>query len=97
MLFFVYFFPALFYEYESILATRNMDSTAVGIPTLQFDPDRYPHATLKAFNDFIEQFEFRYTQNLQKVSYSFCCKLYKVVIESILVPSIVLANITFPP
>ena len=37
-----------------------MDSTAVGIPSLQFDPDKYPHATLKAFNDFIEQFEFRY-------------------------------------
>lgn len=31
-----------------------------GIPSLQFDPDKYPYATLKAFNDFIEQFEFRY-------------------------------------
>ena len=31
-----------------------------GIPNLQFDPDKHPHATLKAFNDFIEQYEFRY-------------------------------------
>ena len=31
-----------------------------GIPNLQFDPDKHPHATLKAFNDFVEQYEFRY-------------------------------------
>ena len=31
-----------------------------GIPNLQFDPDLHPHSTLKAFNDFVEQFEFRY-------------------------------------
>ena len=31
-----------------------------GIPNLQFDPDKHPHATLKSFNDFIEQYEFRY-------------------------------------
>ena len=31
-----------------------------GIPNLQFDPDLHPHSTLKAFNDFIEQYEFRY-------------------------------------
>ena len=47
-----------------------MDSTAVGIPTLQFDPDRYPHATLKAFNDFIEQFEFRYNAQYPEPSKS---------------------------
>ena len=38
-----------------------MDSSSPrGIPNLQFDPDRHPHSTLKAFNDFVEQFEFRY-------------------------------------
>ena len=26
---------------------RNMDSTAVGIPSLQFDPDKCEHANLK--------------------------------------------------
>ena len=26
---------------------RNMDSTAVGILSLQFDPDKYEHANLK--------------------------------------------------
>ena len=51
-----YLFLLQFNAYESILATRNMDSTTVVIPSLQFDPDKYPHATLKAFNDFIEQF-----------------------------------------
>ena len=34
--------------------------TLRGIPNLQFNPDRFPHATLKAFNEFIEQYEFRY-------------------------------------
>ena len=34
-----------------------MDSTGTGIPPLQF---KHPHATLKAFIDFIDQFEFRY-------------------------------------
>ena len=47
-----------------------MDSTAVGIPTLQFDPDRYPHATLKSFNDFIDQFEFRYNAQYPEPSKS---------------------------
>ena len=43
-----------------------MDLTAVdtnsprGVPSLQFNPDHHPHSTLKAFNDFVEQFEFRY-------------------------------------
>ena len=27
---------------------RNMDSTTVGISSLQFDPDKYQHANLKA-------------------------------------------------
>ena len=31
-----------------------------GVPGLQFDPDKHPHATLKAFNEFVEQYEFRY-------------------------------------
>ena len=31
-----------------------------GVPNLQFDPDRHPYSTLKAFNEFIEQYEFRY-------------------------------------
>ena len=44
--------------------------TAAGIPTLQFDPDRYPHATLKAFNDFIEQFKFRYNAQYPEPSKS---------------------------
>ena len=28
--------------------------------SVQFNPDDYPHATLKAFNEFIEQYEYRY-------------------------------------
>ena len=35
-------------------------STPTGITSLQFNPDKYPHATLKAFNEFIEQYEFCY-------------------------------------
>ena len=47
------------------MATRykmEFDSapTLRGIPNLQFNPDRFPHATLKAFNEFIEQYEFPY-------------------------------------
>ena len=45
---------------NQFLATRNMNSTEAGISPLQFNPDKHPHATLKAFNDFIGQFEFRY-------------------------------------
>ena len=26
----------------------------------KFNPDRFPHATLKTFNEFIEQYKFRY-------------------------------------
>ena len=40
-----------------------MDSSNVfprGVPCLQFNPDNHPHSTLKAFNEFVEQFEFRY-------------------------------------
>ena len=29
-------------------------------PTPRRIPNRFPHATLKAFNEFIEQYEFRY-------------------------------------
>ena len=45
-----------------------MDSTTVGMPTLQFDPDKYLHATLKAFNDFIEEFEFCYNAQHPELS-----------------------------
>ena len=31
-----------------------------GTQNLQFNPDQFPHATLKAFNEFIEQYEVRY-------------------------------------
>ena len=31
-----------------------------GAPTLQFNSDDHPYSTLKAFNEFIEQYEFRY-------------------------------------
>ena len=31
-----------------------------GIPKLQFNPDDYPHSTLKAFTDFVEQYSYRY-------------------------------------
>ena len=37
-----------------------MDQSPRGIPSLQFDPDKHPHATLKAFNEFVEQYGFRY-------------------------------------
>ena len=55
---------------NQFLATRNMDSTGIGIPSLQFNPDKHPHATLKAFNDFIEQFEFRYNAQYPEPSRS---------------------------
>ena len=38
----------------------QIDNSPRGVPSLQFDPDKHPHATLKAFNDFVEQYEFRY-------------------------------------
>ena len=38
----------------------SIENSPRGVPNLQFDPDKHPHATLKAFNDFIEQYEFRY-------------------------------------
>ena len=40
-----------------------MDANTIsprGVPNLQFDPDKHPHATLKAFNEFVDQYEFRY-------------------------------------
>ena len=33
---------------NQILVMRNMDSPTVGISSLQFDPDKYQHANLKA-------------------------------------------------
>ena len=35
-------------------------TTPRGIQNLQFNPDWFPHATLKAFNELIEQYEYRY-------------------------------------
>ena len=35
-------------------------TTLRAIQNFQFNPDRLPHATLKAFNEFIEQYKFRY-------------------------------------
>ena len=42
---------AIFILINQFLATRNMDSTGTGITSLQFNPDKHPHATLKAFNE----------------------------------------------
>ena len=36
---------------NQFLATRNVDSTGIGKPSLQFNLDKDPHATLKAFNE----------------------------------------------
>ena len=38
-----------------------------GVPNLQFNPDSHPHCTLKAFNEFIEQYEFRYDAQFPEV------------------------------
>ena len=38
----------------------NTATTPRGIKNLQRNPERFPHATLKVFNKFIEQYEFRY-------------------------------------
>ena len=38
----------------------NTATTPHEIQNLQFNPDRFQHATLKAFNEFIEQYEFCY-------------------------------------
>ena len=38
----------------------DIATTPRGIQNLQFNPDRFPHATLKASNEFIEQYEFGY-------------------------------------
>ena len=44
----------------SFLATGNMDFPRIGIPSLQFNQHKQPHATLKALNDFLEQRQFRF-------------------------------------
>ena len=36
------------------------DGTPRGVLNLSFDPDRHTHCVLKAFNSFVEQYEFRY-------------------------------------
>ena len=45
---------------NQFLATRNKDSTRIAIPSLQCNLDKHPHAAVKTFNNFVEQFEFRY-------------------------------------
>ena len=45
----------------------NTTSQPLGIPVLQFNPDDHPHSTLKAFNEFIEQYEFRYDAQFPEV------------------------------
>ena len=42
------------------MATAIDDETPRGVQRLQFDPDMYPHCALKAFNEFVEQYSFRY-------------------------------------
>ena len=41
------------------MATGN-EGTPRGVQALNFDPDKYPHCVLKAFNEFVEQYSFRY-------------------------------------
>ena len=36
------------------------DGTPRGVQNLSFDPDKHTHCVLKAFNTFVEQYEFRY-------------------------------------
>ena len=36
------------------------DETPRGVRSLHFDPDKHTHCVLKAFNEFVEQYEFRY-------------------------------------
>lgn len=43
-----------------------MDSTGISMPSLQFSLDKHPHATWKAFDDFIEQFELSYNAQYPK-------------------------------
>ena len=38
----------------------NTATTPRGILNSQFNPDRFPNATLKTFNQFIEKYEFWY-------------------------------------
>ena len=38
-----------------------------GVPVLTFNPDDHPHSTLKAFNEFLEQYEFRYEAQYTEV------------------------------
>ena len=45
---------------NQFLATSNTDFCGIGIPSVQYNQDKHPHSTLKAFNDFIGQFEFCY-------------------------------------
>ena len=55
-----YFYLILCYLVSNSDEIKMEYSTPTGITNLQFNPDKYPHATLKAFNEFIEQYEFRY-------------------------------------
>ena len=55
------------YNFISIYADKDIKWNSVytattphEIQNLQFNPDRFPHATLKVFNEFIEQYDFSY-------------------------------------
>ena len=43
------------------------DGTPRGVSGLAFDPDKHPHCVLKAFNSFVEQYEFRYDAQFPEV------------------------------
>ena len=63
------------------LATRNMDSTRIGIPSLKFNSDKQQHASSKAFNDFIEQSEFRYNAQYPDPSSNAKCQCERELAE----------------
>ena len=45
---------------NQFFARRNIGFTGISIPSLQFNRNKHPHASLKAFNDLIEHFELQY-------------------------------------
>ena len=57
-------------------------SVTRGIATLQFNPDRCPHATLKAFKELIQQFDFAISHSIQytPLKNATDCKIKKMAI-----------------
>ena len=45
----------------------DTDINPRGVQKLQFNPDEHPHSTLKAFDEFTEQYEFRYEAQFTEV------------------------------